>query len=563
MKNLSYYLKKVKIQFILICIFSIISSIATIVAPVYIGNIVEKIIPIYKSEVILEIEVLVGIYLILFVSNLLLNHYLISFANKTSYNIRADLYKKINHLPIGYLDKIRFGDTINNFTTDVENVSIGLIQAISKITGGIITIVISVIIMLTINTKLALVLIGVAPIMYIVSRYVGTNTNRLFKERANLISELNGYTEEQISGIKTIKNFNDEVESLKKFMKRNGQLKVVGIKAGFYSSLTNPSTRLITNIAYIAVAVFGISLIKLGNGLSLGSLTTFLVYTNVFTRPFNEITSIISELQTAAASARRIFSFLNEKEADLSCKNQEEEFNRKRAGNFLNGREQDLSRKEQVIDFKGKIEFKNVSFSYDGHKKVFEDFNLKVNSKEHVAIVGRTGSGKTTIANLLLRFYEIDHGEITIDGVNINKIDKNQLRHNIGIVLQDTKLFNGTIKENIAYGKQNASMEEIVNAAKIARAHDFIERLPQGYDTYLEGENILSVGEVQLINIARIMLVKPPILILDEATSNIDAVTEQKISTAFAELIKDSTSFVIAHKTKTIKDADKIFSLMT
>lgn len=561
MINLGYYLKKLKLRFILICIFSIISSTATIVAPVYIGNIVERIIPIYDSKVTMEIATLVGIYLILFISNLLLNHYLISFASKISYSIRLDLYKKINHLPIGYLDKIRYGDTINNFTTDVENVSVGIIQAISKITGGIVTVVISTIIMLAINVKLALVLIGVAPIMFIVSRYVGTNTNKLFKERADLVSELNGYTQEQILGIKTIKNFNDEAESFEKFDEKNVRLKIVGTKAQFYSSLTNPSTRLVTNIAYIAVAIFGLSIIKSGTGLSLGNLTTFLVYTNVFTRPFNEITSIISELQTSAASSKRIFSFLNEKEEYLSCKNQEEKFNRKRVGNFLNGREQDLSRKDQVIDFKGKIEFKDVSFSYDGRKQIFKDFNLSVSPKEHVAIVGKTGAGKSTIANLLLRFYDIDSGEILIDGVNINTISKKQLRHNIGIVLQDTKLFNGTIKENIAYGKQNASMEEIVNAAKMARAHEFIERLPQGYDTYLESENVLSVGEVQLINIARIMLVKPPILILDEATSNIDAVTEQKISTAFAELVRDSTSFVIAHKTKTIRDADKIFSL--
>ncbi|MBP3708211.1 MAG: ABC transporter ATP-binding protein [Clostridia bacterium] len=536
MKNLNYYLKKVKIQFILICVFSIISSIATIVAPVYIGNIVEKVIPIYNKSVVSEIGILVVIYIILFVSNLLLNHYLISFASKISYNIRLDLYKKINCLSVAYLDKVRFGDTINNFTIDVENVSTGLIQAISKITGGIITIIISVVIMLTINVKMAFVLIGVAPIMYIVSRYVGTNTSKLFKERANLVSELNGYTEEQISGIKTIKNFNDEAESLKRFKEKNTQLRSVGIKAQFYSSLTNPSTRLITNIAYIAVAIFGLSLIKSDNGLSLGNLTTFLVYTNVFTRPFNEITSVISELQTAGASGKRIFKFLNENEEDLSGEN-------------------------QLVDFKGKIEFKDVSFSYNGKKKVFQNFNFVVNPKEHVAIVGKTGAGKTTIANLLLRFYEIDSGEILIDGVNIRNIGKNQLRRNIGIVLQDTKLFNGTIRENIAYGKQNASMEEIVNAAKMARAHDFIERLPQGYDTYVEGENVLSVGEVQLINIARIMLSKPPILILDEATSNIDAVTEQKISTAFTELVKDSTSFVIAHKTKTIKDADRIFSL--
>lgn len=536
MKNLKYYFKKEKLQICFICILSIVSSIATIVAPVYVGNIIEKIIPTYINGVNLEIKILIAVYVILFLSNFLLNYCLVNFASRISHNIRLDLYKKINCLPIRFLDKTREGDTINKFTNDVENVSSGLIQAVSKITGGIATIAIATVIMLNINVQLALVLIMIAPIMLIVSRYVGKNTDKLFKERVSLISELNGYTEEQISGIKTIKNFNCEEESLKKFNSKNIELNIIGTKAQFYSSLTNPSTRVVTNISYIAVAVLGLILIKSGNEISLGNLTTFLIYTNVFTRPFNEITSIMSEIQTAIASEKRISEFLNEKEENLSG--------------------EDL-----LIDFNGKIDFKNVSFGYEQNKKIFERFNLSVKPKEHVAIVGKTGAGKTTIANLLLRFYDIDNGEILIDGVNINKISKKQLRKNIGIVLQDTKLFNGTIKENISYGNKEANVEEIIKAAKMAGAHEFIKRLPQGYDTYIEREDILSVGEIQLINIARIMLIKPPILILDEATSNIDAVTEQKISKAFVELEKESTSFVIAHKTNTIINADKIFSL--
>lgn len=536
MKNFRKYIKNCKYSIIIITIFSILSSIMTILAPIYIGKTIDSTIPFIKENLITEIIKLLLIYVVLFISNLLLNKALIKFATKTSKALRADLFKKTNKLTLKYLDKNPYGDTLNRFTVDVENVSNGLIQSVSKITMGIITVIISIIIMIKINKVMTVILICIAPIMYIISRFVGRNTTKLFSKRAEKISDINGYTEEALTGFKTIKNFNSEQYFENNFKNKNESLKNVGIKSQFYSSLTNPSTRFVSNLAYIVVAISGIMIIKntADAQFSIGNLTTFLVYTNVFTRPFNEITSIISEIQTAIASAKRIFDYLNEKE------------------------EPQNSKIVQLDKIEGRVEFKNVYFSYINNKKFIEKFNLIANPKQNIAIVGKTGAGKTTIVNLLMRFYEINSGEITIDGVNIQNISKEFLRKNIGIVLQDTKLFTGTIKENISYGSLNATDEEIKQAAKMAYAHEFIERLPEGYNTYIKNQNMLSPGEIQLINIARVMLTKPPILILDEATSNIDIVTENKISNAFNKLIKNSTSFIIAHRLSTIKNADKI-----
>ena len=536
MKNFRKYIKNCKYSIIIITIFSILSSIMTILAPIYIGKTIDSTIPFIKENLITEIIKLLLIYVILFISNLLLNKALIKFATKTSKTLRADLFEKTNKLTLKYLDKNPYGDTLNRFTVDVENVSNGLIQSVSKITMGIITVIISIIIMIKINKVMTVILICIAPIMYIISRFVGRNTTKLFSKRAEKISDINGYTEEALTGFKTIKNFNSEQYFENNFKNKNEILKNVGIKSQFYSSLTNPSTRFVSNLAYIVVAISGIMIIKstADAHFSIGNLTTFLVYTNVFTRPFNEITSIISEIQTAIASAKRIFDYLNEKE------------------------EPQNSKIVQLDKIEGRVEFKNVYFSYINNKKFIEKFNLIANPKQNIAIVGKTGAGKTTIVNLLMRFYEINSGEITIDGVNIQNISKEFLRKNIGIVLQDTKLFTGTIKENISYGSPNATDEEIKQAAKMAYAHEFIERLPEGYNTYIKNQNMLSPGEIQLINIARVMLTKPPIIILDEATSNIDIVTENKISNAFNKLIKNSTSFIIAHRLSTIKNADKI-----
>ncbi len=536
--NLRNYLKKGKMLISLIFIFSALSSIMTILAPILIGSIVDNLIPFIQNKILSNIVKLITIYVVLFISNIVLNNELVVFATRTAKSIRSDLFNKINKLPLKYLDKMRYGDIINRFTVDIENLSNGIIQAISKITMGIITVVISTIIMIRINITITIILLCITPIMYFISKYIETNTKNLFANRANAISDINGYTEEIFSGIKTVKNFSYENNSNKTFQEKNEKLKKVGIKAQFYSSLTNPSTRFVSNLSYIIVGIVGIILIKMDKGLTIGNLTTFLVYTNVFTRPFNEITAIVSEIQTASASSKRIFEFLNEEEE------------------LLLGRYN-----SNAVITNGMVEFKNVYFSYDKNREFIKDFNLTVKPKEKIAIVGKTGAGKTTIVNLIMKFYEIDKGEILIDGINIKEMTEENLRRNIGIVLQDTKLFTGTIKDNISYGKPDATDEEIQNAAKMAYANEFIERLPDGYNTLIKNQNMLSAGEIQLINIARIMLLKPPILILDEATSNIDLVTENKISQAFASLTKNATSFIIAHRLTTIKNADRIVYL--
>ena len=371
-----------------------------------------------------------------------------------------------------------------------------------------------------------------APVMYFISRFIVNRTKKMFKARTELISKINGYTAEIISNNKTVKDFNYTKITENKFDEMNKKLYKEGKKAQFYSSLTNPCTRFVNNLAYIVIGIVGIILTKNGEA-DLGTITSFLMYVNIFARPFNEITGVMSELQTAISSSNKIKEFLE---------SQEEE----------NGM------KKEIKNIKGNIDFINVDFSYNKGKKFIQNMNLSVKQGESIAIVGKTGAGKTSIVNLIMKFYDINKGKILIDGINIDDIPKDVLRKNIGIVLQDTKLFTGTIRENIAYGKKEATDEEIINAAKLSGSDTFIRRLPNGYDTLITEKTILSAGEIQLITIARMFLIRPPILILDEATSNVDIITENRIQKSFLELMKGATTFIIAHHLSTIKSADRI-----
>ena len=388
--------------------------------------------------------------------------------------------------------------------------------------------------MLKMNIKMSIILIIVAPIMYFISKWVTKNTNIFFNNRANIVAKLNNNAEEFITYQNTVRDFNYEEIAEKKFDNLNTELYKIGVKAEFYSALTNPATRLVSNIGYVVTGIIGVILMSKGE-ITIGDITTFLMYTTIFTRPFNEITAILSELQTAFASSKRIDKFFN---------SENEKF-------------KDI--KNDAIKIQGNIEFKNVAFSYT-NKPFIKKFNLKVETGEKIAIVGKTGAGKTTIVNLLMRFYEIDKGNIYIDGINIKDIPIKELRENIGIVLQDTKLFTETVKENIAYGLEDISENEIKRVSKLARADTFIEKLPQKYNTIINSE-MLSEGEIQLITIARVMLRNPSILILDEATSNIDLITENKIQQSMLELMKGKTTFIIAHRLSTIQNADKILYL--
>lgn len=528
------YILKYKKELLIITIFTIFASIFTVIAPIYVGKIINKFVESSYKEFTINLTILVSLYIMIYIISICQVKFLSKMIAKIQKEIRQKLFYKINNIKIKEIDKVENGNILNQFSVDLENISNGIIQGIPKIISSIAIVIFSIIIMIKINIKMSIILIFMAPIMYIISKWVTKNTNVFFKNRANIVAKLNNNAEEFISYQDTVRNFNNEKYEEGKFEELNKKLYLTGIKAQFYSSLTNPTTRLVSNIGYIFTGILGVILLLDGQ-ITIGNITTFLMYTSIFTRPFNEITSILSELQTAFASYKRIEEFL---------KNEDEKFE---------------TSNNAILEIKGKIEFKQVEFSHT-KEPFIKDFNLIVKEGEKIAIVGKTGAGKTTIVNLLMRFYEIDKGNIYIDGINIKDISIKKLRENIGIVLQDTKLFTGTVKQNIAYGLKGISEDEVKRVAKLAKAETFIEKLPQKYNTIVNNE-MLSEGEIQLITIARVMLRNPSILVLDEATSNIDLITENKIQKSMLELMKGKTTFIIAHRLSTIQKADRILYL--
>lgn len=528
-----YILKDKKI-IILISIFTILVSVITVIAPIYVGRIIDKFVELSYKEFFTNLIILITLYVTIYIFSILQVKFLSKMIAKIQKDIRENLFNKINNIKIKELDKIEYGNVLNQFSIDLENISNGIIQGLPKIISGIVVVIFSIIVMLKINIKMCIILIIVAPVMYFISKWVTKNTNVFFKDRANIVAKLNNNAEEFITYQNTVRDFNYEEVAEKKFENLNTELYKTGVKAQFYSALTNPTTRLISNIGYVVTGIVGVILMSNGE-ITIGDITTFLMYTSIFTRPFNEITAILSELQTAFASSKRIDEFLNSENEIFEITSKD------------------------IIKIRGNIEFKNVEFSYT-KEPFIKNFNLKVKVGEKIAIVGKTGAGKTTIVNLLMRFYEIDRGNIYIDGMNIKDIPIKELRDNIGIVLQDTKIFTETVKENIAYGLENISEDEIKRVSKLSKADTFIEKLPQKYNTIINNE-MLSEGEIQLITIARVMLRNPSILILDEATSNIDLITENKIQQSMLELMKGKTTFIIAHRLSTIQNADRILYL--
>lgn len=461
--------------------------------------------------------------------------------NKISYHtvndLRREVYAKINTLPLKYIDGSSRGDIISRVTVDIEQISDGMLQGFSQFFTGIVTIAGTIIFMLSINVKIALIVILITPLSLFVAAFITKISHDKFRERSAVQGELSGCIEELIGSQKVVKAFAYEDRAQEKFEEINSRLYDCGVKAQFYSALTNPCTRFVNGLVYAATGVFGaISVITGGAGvMSVGQIATFLSYANQYTKPFNEITGVITELQSAFASARRVFDILDEEPESSDA----------------NGVE--------VENCNGSIEIKNVSFSYNPEVPLIQGLDLSVKPGQRIAIVGPTGCGKTTFINLLMRFYDVTNGEILIDGRDIRDMKRKNLRSLYGMVLQDTWIFTGTVRENIAYGKPDATDEEIVRAAKTAHAHSFIKRLENGYDTMLTDDGgSLSQGQKQLLSIARIMLTDPTMLILDEATSSIDTMTEQRIQKAFAALMKGRTSFIIAHRLSTIKDADRI-----
>ena len=454
---------------------------------------------------------------------------------KTVRDLRSAAFEHMEELPLSNIDSRPHGDIISRIINDIDSVSDGLLQGFSQLFTGIITIAITLVYMLAINFKVGLVVVVITPLSLFVASFIAKHSFDMFRRQSAIKGQLSGCIEELVGNQKVVKAFSYEERAQQQFDRINHQLYDVGVKAQFYSSLTNPCTRFVNGVVYAAVAIVG-ALSCIAGGFSVGALSSFLTYANQYTKPFNEISGVITELQTAIASAKRVFDIIDEPV-----------------------QQPDEPDAAHPTGCEGQIEIDRVSFAYEKSHPLIRDFHLQIKPGQRIALVGPTGCGKTTMINLLMRFYDVDAGEIRVDGQPIKKIGRDSLRSLYGMVLQDTWMFKGSVRDNIAYGKPDATDEEVVAAAKAAHAHSFIMRLPQGYDTVLaeDGGNI-SQGQKQLLCIARAMLTKPSMLILDEATSSIDTRTEIKIQQAFAQMMEGHTSFVVAHRLSTIREADCI-----
>jgi len=519
----------------------VISVSLTLDGPILIGHAVDHIIAQGNVDFPGMVPILVTLFFTIVISAAF--QWLMSYCNnqavyRTVRDLRMRTYRKINRLPLRYIDSHAHGDMISRIVNDVDQVADGLLQGFTKLFTGVVTIVGTLVFMLTISPVITVVVVLVTPLSMFVAAFIAKLTHKQFVEQQATQGELSGYIEEMLGGQKIVKTFHYEKRAENQFGEINQWLYNCGVKAQFYSALSNPSTRFVNGLVYTSVAVMGSICAVTGRPgpLTVGQISSFLAYANQYTKPFNEITGVITQIQTAFASAQRLFHFLDEEE-ELP----------------------DAPDAEVLQDCEGNVEVKDLFFSYRPDAKLIQNLNLSTRRGERIAIVGPTGCGKTTIINLLMRFYDADSGTIRVDGKDIRGLTRSSLRGAFGMVLQDTWLFTGTVRDNIAYGRDHAGEEEIVAAARAAHAHSFIQRLPKGYDTMIseDGGN-LSQGQRQLLCIARVMLVDPPILILDEATSSIDTRTEIKVQKAFDEMMKGRTSFIVAHRLSTIREADLI-----
>lgn len=453
---------------------------------------------------------------------------------KTIQNIRKDAFEKFNTVPLKYIDSHSHGDLMSRFVNDIELISNGLLQGLTQLFTGVVTILGTLAFMLSINMSITVVVVLVTPLSIFVAGIIARLSYSKFKEQSVVRGDLSGFVEEMVGNQKVVTAFSHEEKAERAFEAINQRLYRCGVRAQFYSSLTNPSTRFVNAMVYAAVGITG-AISVIGGGLSVGQLSSFLSYANQYTKPFNEVTGVLTEIQTAFASARRVFALLDERpepsDAELPA----------------------------LPPAEGAVCVEHADFSYQPDTRLIKDLNITAEPGQRIALVGPTGCGKTTIINLLMRFYDVDRGSIAVDGHPVKSVTRSSLRGQYGMVLQDTWLFSGTIRENIAYGRPDATDEEIVEAARKAYADSFIRQLEKGYDTEIaEGGDNLSQGQRQLLCIARVMLTKPPMLILDEATSSIDTRTEVRIQNAFNDMMKGRTSFVVAHRLSTIRSADTI-----
>lgn len=459
--------------------------------------------------------------------------------NKITYNvirdIRKEAFERLEHLPLKYIDSHSYGEVVSRMIADVDQFADGLLMGFTQFFTGILTIFGTLIFMLTISVKITIAVVVITPVSLFVASFIAKKTFSMFKLQSETRGEQTAFIEEMVGNQKVVQAFSHEKEALEKFDEINGRLQKCSLRAIFFSSITNPATRFVNSLVYATVGIVG-AFTAIAGGITVGGLASLLSYANQYTKPFNEISGVVTELQNALACAARVFELIEEPVEEPDAAD---------------------ARTLEMAD--GRVELSHVSFSYTPEQKLIEDFNLAVTPGQRVAIVGPTGCGKTTLINLLMRFYDVRSGEIKVSGIPMKELTRKSLRDNYGMVLQETWLRSGTIRENICMGKPDATEEKMIAAAKASHAHSFIKRLPEGYDTVIaeDGGN-LSQGQKQLLCIARVMLCLPPMLILDEATSSIDTRTEIKIQNAFAKMMKGRTSFIVAHRLSTIQEADII-----
>lgn len=536
LKRIMLYTKKYRVYLILSLLSYVVGIGLTLVAPVLVGKSIDLILGegqvdflgIYKILITLSVMIIAGSFFqwIAYVCTNKLTY-------KTVRDIRSDIFEKINRVPLKYIDSIPHGDLISRIINDVDAISDGLLQTLMQLFSGVITIIGTFAFMIYVNPIITAVVVVLTPLSIFIAMFISKKSFIFFKNQSDMQGKMTAFISEMFSSQKIIKSFSYEDESFNKFKKMNSELYSVGVKSQFYSSLANPGTRFVNSIIYTAVGIIGSYMAIVNGSMTIGAIASFLSYANQYTKPFNEITGVVTQIQSAFAGAKRVFEVLDEYE------------------------EKDTEGALEINDVKGHVTLENVSFAYNPSIKIIDNLSLNVEPGKKVAITGPTGSGKTTIINLLMRFYDVDEGVIKIDGIPIKNIKIDSLRKLYGMVLQDTWLYSASIKENIAFGNDSVTDEEIILAAKRANAHNFIKRMEKGYDTVIsENASNISIGQKQLLCIARVMLLDPPMQILDEATSNIDTMTEQKIQMAFNEMMKGRTSFIVAHRLSTIKNAD-------
>lgn len=538
MRRVLKFISPYKGKIILMLLMALFTVAFTLYTPILIGEGVDTIIGPgnIKTKALLRIlgilaMVVLGTAVTQWIMNLLTNQVTYGVVQ----DIRSQAFSHLQEVPVSYIDSNQPGDILSRIVADVSQFSDGLLMGFTQFFTGVITILGTIGFMMSISVKISLIVILLTPVSLFVASFIAGRTFQMFKEQSEKRAEMTSLVEELVGNQKVVQAFSYEERARERFGKVNEELRVCGIKAIFFSSITNPSTRFVNGLVYTSVGIFGAFVVMRG-GMSVGQLTSFLNYANQYTKPFNEISGVVTELENALACAKRIFDFID-----------------------TPAQEPDVADAVELEKADGSVNVENISFSYRKEVPLLQNISIDVKPGQRIAIVGPTGCGKTTMINLLMRFYDVDKGQIVVSGHPIRELTRDSLRRNFGMVLQETWLKAGTIRENIAYGKPDASMEEVIQAAKHAHAHSFIKRMPQGYDTVIteDGGNI-SQGQKQLLCIARVMLMRPTMLILDEATSSIDTRTEIKVQQAFAELMEGRTSFIVAHRLSTIQEADRI-----